>query len=335
MSRLGEIRHTVAIGCQGALVGRMFGVRAVAPLAPLSHRLLFMAGTSSIVLAVALTKGGTGKTTTAANLAVEVAALLQAEGASRRRVVAIDADPQSQLAGVLGANPERTRTSGGLSAVLAATEDARSTAAVAALVRDVRPGLDMCPAGASLATESARLGADPAAGLLAVGDAVMALAEAAVGEGGAPLVIVDVPPGWGPLVLGVLAASDAVLAPVSLQPLALQALGTFVGHLGGVQKTRERFGGERLPVLAQIVPTMYDARPIAHGQVLEAIRAAASGIDRGDGKPPLVAAPVPQSVRVQEAAALGRTVREHARAEHGAAKAYAALAAAVVTDMSL
>ena len=293
-----------------------------------------MPDSSPIVLAIALTKGGTGKTTTAANLAVEVAALLQADGASGRRVIAVDADPQSQLAGALGADPEQTRASGGLSAVLAATETTQGSVAVGALVRDVRPGLDVCPAGASLATESARLGADPAAGLLAVGDAVLALAEASGGRE-APVVIVDVPPGWGPLALGVLAASDAVLAPVSLQPLALQALGTFVSYLASVQKTRARFGGERLPVLAQIVPTMYDARPVAHGQVLEAIRAAASGIDRGDGRAPVVASPVPQSVRVQEAAALGRTVREHARAQHGAAVAYAELAASVVADLNL
>lgn len=290
---------------------------------------------SPIVLAVALTKGGTGKTTTAANLAAEVAALLQSAGASGRRVVAVDADPQSQLAGVLGADAERAAASGGLSAVLAASEQAQRAVATEALVRDVRPGLDVCPAGATLATESARLGADPAAGLLAVGDAVLALAEAAGEGGGAPLVIVDVPPGWGPLALGVLAASDVVLAPVSLQPLALQALGTFVAHLAGVQKTRARFGGERLPLLLQIVPTMYDARPVAHGQVLAAINTAAAGIDRGDGRAPLIAVPVPHSVRIQEAAALGRTVREHARASHSAAEAYAALAASVVADLHL
>ena len=289
---------------------------------------------SPLVLAVALTKGGTGKTTTAANLAVEIAALLQAAGASGRRVVAVDADPQAQLAGVLGADADEAAASVGLAGVLAAPEDRQQAVATEALVRDVRPGLDVCPAGAGLAAESSRLGADPAAGLLAVGDAVLALAEAA-SDRVAPLVIVDVPPGWGPLALGVLAASDAVLAPVSLQPLALQALGTFVGHLHGVQRTRQRFGGERLPVLAQIVPTMYDARPIAHGQVLAAIEAAAAGIDRGDGQAPVVAAPVPHSVRVQEAAALGRTVREHARAGHGAAQAYASLAASVIADMGL
>ena len=292
------------------------------------------ASPSPTVLAVALTKGGTGKTTTAANLAAELAALLGArDGAGARRVVLVDADPQDQLAGTLGVDAAATSASPGLSGVLAAPEAEQGGRAAEALVRDVRAGLDVCPAGGTLATESSRLGADPAAGLLAVGDALDALAS--VGEGAPPVVIVDVPPGWGPLALGVLAASDAVLAPVSLQPLALQALGTFVTHLAGVQRTRQRFGGERLPVLAQIVPTMYDRRPTAHGQVLEAIRAAAAGIDRGDGRAPGVAEPIPHSVRVQEAAALGRTVREHARAGHGSAQAYASLAARVAADLDL
>ena len=286
------------------------------------------------MLAVALTKGGTGKTTTAANLAAELAALLaERDGDAARRVLLVDADPQDQLVGSLGVGVEAVANSPGLSGVLAAPEADQGARASEALVRDVRPGLDVCPAGPTLATESSRLGADPAAGLLAVGDALEALAEQ--GRGEAPLVIVDVPPGWGPLALGVLAASDAVLAPVSLQPLALQALGTFVGHLQGVQRTRQRFGGERLPVLAQIVPTMYDKRPTAHGQVLDAIRGAAGGIDRGDGQAPGVADPIPHSVRVQEAAALGRTVREHARAGHGSAQAYASLAERVMSDLDL
>ena len=288
---------------------------------------------SPLVLAVALTKGGTGKTTTAANLAAELASLFHGRS-DGRRVLLVDADPQDQLAGALGADAAARASSPGLSGVLAAPEAERATRAGAAVVVDVRPGLDVCPAGPDLATEAARLGADPAAGLLAVGDAVEALAAASGGDA-PPLVVVDVPPGWGPLALGVLAASDVVLAPVSLQPLALQALGTFVGHLGGVQRTRQRFGGERLPLLLGIVPTMYDARPVAHGQVLEAIRAAAAEIDRGDGEAPAVAEPVPQSVRVQEAAALGRTVAEHARAGHPSAVAYAALAERVAADLDL
>ena len=290
--------------------------------------------TSPTVLAVALTKGGTGKTTTAANLAAEIAARLHArDGGGARRVVLVDADPQDQLAGTLGAGADRIAGSPGLSGILAAPEAGQEAAADEGLLRDVRPGLDVCPAGASLATESSRLGADPAAGLLAVGDALDALAGRS--GGGGPLVIVDVPPGWGPLALGVLAAADAVLAPVSLQPLALQALGTFVEHVRGVQRTRERFGGERLPLLSQIIPTMFDSRPTAHRQVLDAIRGAAESIDRGDGRAPGVADPIPHSVRVQEAAALGRTVREHARAGHGSAEAYAALAERVMTDLGI
>ncbi len=277
-------------------------------------------------LAIALTKGGTGKTTTAANLAAGLAGL-----SLGRRILLVDADPQNQLAGSLGA----AQDSPGLSDVLAASEDDRAQSARAALLPDVRPGLDLCPAGALLATESSRLGADPAAGLLAVGDALEALADAVAGEGLPPLVIVDVPPGWGPLALGVLAASDAVLAPVSLQPLAMQALGTFMRHVEAVQRTRQRFGGRKLPLLSFIVPTMFDARPIAHTQVLDAVRAAADSIDRGDGHSPVVAEHIPHSGRGQEAAALGRTIAEHARPSHPSAQAYDALARLVADSVTV
>lgn len=253
-----------------------------------------------------------------------------------RRVVLVDADPQAQAHGALGA-----AESDGLARVLevgssTATAD-QDGAAAGVLVRDVRPCLDVCPAGAELAVESARLGADPAAGLLAIGDALDAIARASSGDAAPPVVVVDVPPGWGPLALGVLAAADVVVSPVALHPLALQALGAFVGHLDGVQRTRARFGGadgRRLPLLGWIVPTMHDVRAAAPTQVLDAIRAAAAEMDRGDGGHPTVAEPVRHSVRVQEAAALGRTVAEHDPG-HVAADAYDALADDVARTLAL
>jgi len=286
------------------------------------------------VLAVALTKGGTGKTTTAANLAAELA-LRFTEAGGPRRVLLVDADPQGQTGGTLGV----PKGSGGLGAVLGAPNPSRLRVAESSLVFDVRTGLDFCPAGPDLAAESSRLGADPAAGLLAVGDALDALAEAAGSRRSAPaVVVVDVPPGWGPLALGVLAASDVCLSPVALHPLALEAVGTFADHLDGVQRTRARFGGphgRRLPLLSRIVPTMLDRRASAPAQVLVALESSAGEMDRGDGRSPEVGPPIPYSVAVQEAAAYGQTVREYAGASHPAAAAYAALAEAVATDLGL
>lgn len=79
---------------------------------------------------------------------------------------------------------------------------------------------------------------------------------------------------------------------------------------------------------------MYDARPIAHAQVLDALRTAAASLDRGDGLHPTVSDPIPHSVRVQEAAALGRTISEHARPSHPSAIAYASLARSVADSLS-
>src|SRR5690606_34343412 len=149
-------------------------------------------GSRMTTVAVALTKGGVGKTTTAVNLAGEAAA---------RGVAAlvVDADTQGQAAHALGV--ARDRRGPGLAGVIAGAAEP-DRAAVAARRVDGGAALYVRPGGAGLATEGARMAADPAAGMLAVRDAAAAVAEAC----GAELVILDTPPGWGPLSLGALAA---------------------------------------------------------------------------------------------------------------------------------
>ena len=87
-------------------------------------------------LAICSTKGGVGKTTTAANLA----AVLAQHG----RTLAVDADPQDSLGRALGVvAPSRAASLAGL------LEDPDADPA-AVVVRDVAPGLDVLPAHPSL-----------------------------------------------------------------------------------------------------------------------------------------------------------------------------------------
>lgn len=278
-----------------------------------------------LVVAVALTKGGTGKTTTAANVA----------GATARLGVAalvVDADTQGQAAHALGV-PRDDRGPGlaGLVAGTATAAEATIEARAPSNEGDApRAGIYLLPGGAALAAEAAKMTADPAAGMLALRRAVAAAVES-LAEAGTPvgIVVLDTPPGWGPLSLGALAAADVVLCPVAPHPLAVEALAEFDRHLGTVQDARAAFGGAALPRLAFVLPTMYDGRASMPAAVVGALRTwAGSHRDR-----PAVLEPVPYTVRVQEAPAFGELLAEHAPG-HPAALAYDAAAVAVLAARS-
>ena len=83
-------------------------------------------------LAVCSSKGGVGKTTTAANLAAALA--------RRGRVLAVDVDPQDSLGRAFGVVAKRPDES------LAALLDDPDAEARAVIRRDVVPGLDLLPA---------------------------------------------------------------------------------------------------------------------------------------------------------------------------------------------
>ena len=269
-----------------------------------------------LVVAVALTKGGVGKTTTAVNLAGVAAA-------SGVTVLLVDTDTQGQAAHALGLS--RDARGSGLAGLIAGTVTA-AEAAVEARAGDPgnaqRGGVYVLAGSAGLAAEAAKMAGDPAAGMLAVRDAASAAARAC----GAGLVVIDTPPGWGPLSLGALAAADVVLCPIAPHPLAVEALAEFDRHLASVQRAREAFGGGALPRLAFVLPTMFDRRASSPLAVLDALRTwAAAHRDR-----PTVLDPVPYTVRVQEAPAFGELLSEHAP-DHPATLAYAAAAAAVLS----
>lgn len=267
--------------------------------------------TDAFVVAVAITKGGTGKTTTTAALAVELAAGGDA-------VVVLDVDTQGQAAHSLGvAQGDRGP---GLAGVLAGTVE------IGDALRQVREGGEghgpvwLLSGSSALAGEAGKMASDMAAGMLAVRDA----AVDAAGTVGARFVVIDTPPGWGPLSLGSLAAADVVLAPLPPHALAVEALATFDKHLATVQRTRAAFGGEALPRLAFVLPTMVAPRGTAPALALEALDTWATA--HRDG--PLVLPPVARSVRVEESPAVGLAITEHAP-DHAASEAYRTVAQAV------
>jgi chromosome partitioning protein len=154
------------------------------------------------VLAVVSQKGGVGKTTTAINLAVALAR-------RGKKTLLVDADPQGSVRYGLGLSTAATRV--GLSDYLAGTHDIHEVVRTTNL-----PWLRVVSVGG--VTDSAAH--DSYQHQLAQSPRTTELFTRARERG--YIVIVDTPPGLGPVVHRVLACSQHVLIPLQCEPLALQ-----------------------------------------------------------------------------------------------------------------
>lgn len=215
------------------------------------------------VVAVAGVKGGVGKTSTAVNLA-HLASL------DNLRTLLWDLDPQGAATHCYrpSAKPAGDSVGGGDDTTSGRGADRgrrgrrRVRRGVHPHIRSISPMLDLLPA-------------DPERGPLAVlsehkgvptkvlRTMLARLAESRGGDGGNgyDLVILDCPPGTGPMTEAILAVCDLVLTPVVPTPLSLRTLGQFEQFILTVRPG--------LPTIAFL--SMSDERKVLHRQVLEQI----------------------------------------------------------------
>lgn len=146
------------------------------------------------VLAIAMQKGGAGKTTTAA-------ALAQAAAYKGKRVLAIDLDPQGNLSYAVGAT-----MNGGSS------QDLLRGADPGEILQRVQ-GFDFIPAAWSLATEKTEKGS--ATRLKRALEPI---------QGNYDLIIIDTPPTAGELQYNAIYAASGVLIPLEADIFSLQSL---------------------------------------------------------------------------------------------------------------
>ncbi len=195
-------------------------------------------------IAVAMQKGGSGKTSTTVNLA----AALAEKG---KRVLVVDADPQANATSWLG-----IRDAGkGIFACLCENGSIDDI-----LVQTGTKGVDLVPSSAWLVGAEKALAGE-------VGAEALLRGKLAAVAGSYDAVLVDTPPTLGILTISALVAADEVLVPVEAHIMALNGL---VQLLDTVETVQKRLN-EGLRVLG-IVACRVDARTRHALEVVEGLR---------------------------------------------------------------
>ena len=249
-------------------------------------------GDGARVIAVVNQKGGVGKTTTAVNLCVELAALGSA-------CLLIDLDPQANATAALGLSGRDRST------VYDVLIDGARIGPI--VLETPQAGLSLAPANRDLAGAEVEL----VTAMAREQHLRRALEEQTQSY---EFVIIDCPPSFGLLTLNALTAAEETLVPVQCEYLALEGLGQLSESLESVRRNlnpRLRLGG--------VLLTMYDGRTNLCQQVAAEVRS---------HFPATFATVIPRSVRLSEAPSHGLPIGHYAPSSP-AAKAYRALATEV------
>ncbi len=243
-------------------------------------------------IAVALSKGGVGKTTTAVNVAAGLAA-------AGRRVLLVDLDTQGQVARMLGVQPPATLA-----------EVVNGEVEITTAVVTARERIDLLAGGRALAGLKRAIDRRDFGGERAVSEALAPV------EGRYDYVIVDTAPGWDVLTVNALFLVTELLTPVALEVLALQGLTEFAASVQAVQRYHPQLE------LRYVVPTFHDRRVKKSGEVLGQLKTAYGS---------RLCPPIRYNVRLSEAPGYAQTIFEYAPHSTGA-EDYRALTERILHD---
>jgi chromosome partitioning protein len=237
-------------------------------------------------IAIAMAKGGVGKTTTAINLAYGLAS-------RGYRVLLVDCDTQDQAAKFLGATPQY-----GLYEFV--TERGKNGEYVSKneTIFLCRPNLWLLAGGIQLVELKNWLGEQPR-------DVRQTLLgkELVPKKGSLDYLIFDCAPGWDVLSVNILMAANEILCPVALQGPSLEGLKTFFRYLQSAQTLNSDLR------LKYILPTMFDQRTRQSHEILAQLR---KYFHRQ------LCEPIHFNVRLSEAPVHGQTIFEYEPQASGA-----------------
>ena len=250
-------------------------------------------------IAIAMAKGGVGKTTTAVNLAYALA--IQGQ-----RVLLVDCDTQAQVSKFLGVKPRY-----GLYEFVTGKSDNGEAVAKKEAIHAARHNLWILDGGIKLVELKNWLGEQPRE------TRHKCLGRTLVPKGnGLDYVIFDCSPGWDVLSVNILMAANEVLCPVALQGPALEGLKTFFGYLVSAQKENRDLN------LKYVLPTMFDRRTRQSFEIYKKLKRLFTR---------QICAPVRHNVRLSEAPGWGKTIFEYDGRAVGA-KDYFKLARRLIDD---
>jgi chromosome partitioning protein len=243
---------------------------------------------------IALTnqKGGVGKTTTAVNLG----AALAERG---RRVLVVDADPQSNATKGLGVDPYEQRHT--TYDVLLNPEAGAGIAILATAF-----GLDLLPSTIDMAAAEYELVGQVAR------ESRLREALAAVGDR-YDYILIDPPPSLGLFTMNALAAADEVLVPLQVETYALSGLAQLQRTLKLMSKVNRKLSADSFRVLCTMVRKNVNLSREVEGAAREAFGAR------------VYHTTIPENIKLAEAPAAGRPITHYDPACAGTL-AYRALA---------
>ena len=196
------------------------------------------------IITAATIKGGTGKTSTAA-------AFAQAAHAKKKKVLAIDLDPQANLTAFLAGDERR-----------AGVYDLLHGAELADVIQRTEQGLDLIPGAANLATE--KTAAKSAERLKRAIEPI---------RGSYDFIIIDTPPTIGELTYNAIQASTALLIPLDADSASIKGL----KHIADIAEQMKERGAANLSFIGVLI-TRYRGRANINQFIRDKIKEAADEI---------------------------------------------------------